>query len=373
MKNIAVFGGTFSPVHSEHVRLALAAKKEIGDCTLVVMPAGVPPHKKNADVLDGELRLEMLRRAFGGNDGVIIDDYEIKKSGVSYTYQTIEEIKNRYNPDNVFFLVGTDMLFDFPTWRYPEKILENATLFVTRRENEDEKKAEEFYLSRFSKPLKIGSYIGKNVSGTEIRSRLALGLDCSEFLDETVYSFIKEKGLYQEGELGSFVRNSLTEKRLVHTANVMTLAVKYARFLKENADKAFLAAMLHDCAKYLNPSDYGFSYPDVPQPVVHQFLGADVLEKFYGVKDKEILDSVRYHTTGRPDMTTLEKIVFLADLLEKDRTFPGVEILRSAVEKDFEKGFYLSVNELYKFLSADGKEVYYLTKECRDYYNAANK
>lgn len=373
MKNIAVFGGTFNPVHSEHVRLALEATKEIGDCTLVVMPAGIPPHKKNANILDGETRLKLLRLAFADCENVIVDDYEIKKEGVSYTYQTLEEIKNRFNPDNIYFLVGTDMLFDFPTWRYPDKILSYATLFVTAREGDDQKKAEEFYYSRFEKPLKISQYTGKNVSGTEIRSRLALGLDCSSFLDKSVYSFINDNGLYGEGELGKFVRNSLTEKRLVHTSNVMTLAVSYARRLKENADKAFLAAMLHDCAKYLNPSEYGFSYPSVPEPVVHQFLGADILEKFYGVKDEDILNAVRYHTTGRPCMSALEKIVFLADLLEKDRVFPGVQTLRSAASENFEKGFATAVKELYSFLSDGGEDVYYLTKECRDFYNAANK
>lgn len=368
MKVIAIFGGSFDPVHKEHKRLALEALADINPTELIVMPAGRAPHKKNVVALDGNERLKMLELAFKGVEGVRVSDYELKKEGYSYTYETLEKINERYKPDKIYFLVGTDMLLDFPAWRKPERILELATLYVTPRQGENREAAEEAFKKSFDKPVRWSPYEGKVVSGTEIRARVALGLDCSAFLDENVYAYIKEKKLYDVGELGEFVKKSLTKKRMEHTAAVMTLAVRYARAEKVNADKAFIAAMLHDCAKYLNEKDYGFSYEGVPQSVVHQFLGADVLEEVFHVEDEEILSAVRYHTTGRKGMSKLEKIVFLADLLEPNRSFNGVERLRAAVDSDFENGFRIAVEELYKYLEASGGEVYYLTKECRDYY-----
>ncbi len=368
MKKIAVFGGSFNPVHKEHKKIVEEALKALDADKLIVMPAGKPPHKKGAVIADGKVRKKLLELAFSDLKNVEVSDYELKKEGLSYTFETLEYLNALYKSEKTYFLVGTDMLFDFPTWRNPDRILAAATLFVTRREGEDEEKAERFFNEHFDKKVEFSPYIGKNVSGTKIRAYLALGLDASEFLDEKVYDYIKENGLYLEGKAGELVRKNLPEKRLRHTAGVMTLAVRYARRLKVNADEAFLAAMLHDVAKYMSPESYALSYPGVPAPVIHQFLGADVIKKQLPEISEDIVNAVRYHTTGRANMTRIEQIIFLADLLEENRSFDGVDKLRAAVEEDFDKGFALSVKTLYEFLSASGDPVYYLTKECCDYY-----
>ena len=127
---------------------------------------------------------------------------------------------------------------------------------------------------------------------------------------------------------------------------------------------------MHDCAKYLNPEDYkaaGFNCDGVPQPVIHQFLGAFVAEKTLGVTDGEVLSAIKWHTTGKPNMSELEKIIWTADLLEPSRDFCGVDELRRAVERNFESGFRLCVSELYKFLKKDGAPLY-MTDEVYSYY-----
>lgn len=368
MKKIAVFGGSFNPVHKEHKKIVEEALKVLDVDKLIVMPAGKPPHKKGAAIADGAIRKKLLLVAFDGEEKVEVSDYELKKEGLSYTYETLEHLNALYKSEKTYFLVGTDMLFDFPTWKCPEKILKAATLFVTKREGEDEDKAERFFAEHFSEKVKFSPYVGKNISGTKIRAYLALGLNACEYLDENVYDYIKKNGLYSEGKAGELVRKNLPEKRLIHTAGVMTLAVRYARRLKVNADEAFLAAMLHDVAKYMSPESLSLSYPGVPAPVVHQFLGADFIKKELPELSEDIVNAVRYHTTGRANMTRMEQIIFLADLLEENRTFCGVDELRAAVEEDFDKGFSLCVKKLYEFLSLSGDPVYYLTKECCDYY-----
>ncbi|MBP5177395.1 MAG: bis(5'-nucleosyl)-tetraphosphatase (symmetrical) YqeK, partial [Clostridia bacterium] len=146
----------------------------------------------------------------------------------------------------------------------------------------------------------------------------------------------------------------------------------YAKRQKADESAAFTAAMLHDAAKYLDEKDFGYFIPtDVPEPVKHQFLGAYIAQSVLDVGDKDVINAIRYHTTGRPAMSTLEKIIFLADLLEQGRTFPEVDELRKAVDDDFERGFKLCVSRLYDYLSASGQPVYYLTKQAKDYYENA--
>lgn len=132
-----------------------------------------------------------------------------------------------------------------------------------------------------------------------------------------------------------------------------------------------MAALLHDVAKYLNPDDYeGFCCDkNCPPSVVHQFLGAHVAENVLGISDEEVLGAIRWHTTGRPNMSLLEKIVFVADLLEPGRTFDGVEDLRRAVERDFESGFRRCVHELLLFLQKGDGCVYQTTVETDKFFN----
>ena len=130
---IAVFGGSFDPVHREHIHLVEAAIRSLALDKLFVMPAGQPPHKKNKALLADKDRLELCRLAFLDNEKVVVSDYEIAKGGTSYTYLTCQYFRALYPDADIYWLVGTDMLRDFPTWRNPQDILQNVTLGVCAR------------------------------------------------------------------------------------------------------------------------------------------------------------------------------------------------------------------------------------------------
>ena len=104
-------------------------------------------------------------------------------------------------------------------------------------------------------------------------------------------------------------------------------------------DKAFVACLLHDVAKYVPSSDYakyGFTpSDDMPPSVVHSFLGAEVARQDFGITDKEILDAIAYHTTGRPNMTELDKIVYVADKTEESRPYPLEHLLQGSLDDKF--------------------------------------
>lgn len=122
MIKIGIFGGTFDPVHNEHVKVAKIAIEKLELDKLIIMPTFIPPHKTRT-VTDGRIRLEMLRSCFSGIEKIEVSDYEITKGGTSYTYQTVEYFKKKYQCE-LYFLVGTDMLTNFKTWKNPMPITE---------------------------------------------------------------------------------------------------------------------------------------------------------------------------------------------------------------------------------------------------------
>lgn len=369
---IGIYGGSFDPPHTEHVKIAENFIKEAELDELYVLPANIAPHKPNAHLVSGRDRLNMLKIAFKSCKKANICDYEIVSGGNSYTYLTVEHFRKEFRDADIYFLMGTDMLEDFPTWRNPDEILKNAKLFVTGRMGEDKENAVKTFVEKFGSldGVVFSNFVGDKISSTDVRNRLLLGLSVEGKVDEKVLKYIRENGLYKGDYLAEYVTKSLPISRLTHTLGVMNLAKIYAKTLKEDENKATLASMLHDVAKYFDPNDFkGFTMPEgVPQPVVHQFLGAFVAENVLGVKDEDVLNAIKYHTTGRADMSNLEKIVFLADLLEEGRSYSDADELRNAVQKDFESGFLLCLKHLKIYLEKSGEPVYYLSKECYYYY-----
>ena len=108
---------------------------------------------------------------------------------------------------------------------------------------------------------------------------------------------------------------------------------------------------------------------NVPDSVIHQFLGAHICKTVLKIPYDNVINAVCYHTTGRKNMSNLEKIVFIADLIEENRNFSGVDEIRKRIDENFETGFAFAVKELYKFLKNQNNKVYYLTKECAEFYN----
>ena len=374
MIKIGIFGGTFDPIHVEHVSMVKSAIKELNLDKLIVLPTYVSPHKQNNVVTDGAHRYNMLKLAFDGVDKVEVSPYELDKGGVSYTYQTILHYKQAYANGNLYFLMGSDMLENFPYWKNPQIIADNANLVLTVRkgsgfnDNELINTVRNLYNANV---IKL-EYVGENVSSTMARTYLKLGLSTSEILPIKVSEYIALNGLYTPNNLYSFVKSKLTEKRLYHTANVILTALKLCKSANVSKEEAEVASLLHDVAKYENPANYNFAETDAPAPVIHQFVGAHIVKNLLNVDNENVINAVKYHTTGRPNMTNLEKLVFIADLIEPTRNFEGVDILRQAVFNNFDSGFKLCVSELYKFLLKKGEPVYYLTKDCAEYYKKEN-
>ena len=367
---IAIFGGTFNPVHFEHKNMVLSAIKELSIDKVIIIPTFLSPHKTLAPASASD-RLNMLRLAFSDVKNVEVSDYEINKGGTSYSYITAEHFRALYPEAEMFFLVGDDMLVDFKTWKNPERILKACNLAVFGREGEaaDYSLEEKYFKEKFDKAFIKLPFKGKIISSTKIRVYLSLGLNPDGLIKE-VAEYIKDKDVYPKSEYAEFLKKNLTEKRLIHTANVAVCALKKVKELSLDFNKVLTAALLHDCAKYLKPENYpSFKLPEnVPAPVVHQFLGAYVAENVLGVKNPAVLDAIKYHTSGKANMSLLGKLIFVADMVEKGRTYDCVEKLRKLYESDFDKCFKTCIEDEIQHLKNKGLTVFGETLAAYDYY-----
>lgn len=362
MNDLIFYGGTFDPPHNGHTEALKVAAKEFPGADVIVMPTYTPPHKRALFAASATDRLNMCKLAFGKINRVSVDDYEIKRGGKSYSYLTIGYLAEKFPKRRILFLMGTDMMKTFAEWKNPDEILKHSLPLLAYRKGDGEAAsvtASDFEKCFGVKPLVL-PFDGVEVSSTDIKIRYMLGLPINGLVGGETLRYIEDNGLYAPDCEFKYIRDNLKPERVEHTAGVIEYALKHAPYYGLDKAQVLTAALLHDCAKYKNPADYkGFTMPQgVPAPVVHQYLGAYIAETELGVKDEAVLDAVRYHTSGRADMSDLEKLIFTADMLEKGRKFDGVDELRRIADADFEKGFAAAIKKSYEFVVASGKPVY---------------
>lgn len=155
------------------------------------------------------------------------------------------------------------------------------------------------------------------------------------------------------------IKQHLPEKRYIHTLGVLETAILLAEKYGVNTKKAELAAIFHDYAKYRPVSEMraivieqkmGNTFLTYGRELLHAPVGAYLVKKEVGIDDEEVLDGIRYHTTGRPNMTILEKIIYLSDYIEPNRSFPGVEEVRMLAQKDLDEALIKAISNTIMFL-----------------------
>ena len=330
---IGLYGGTFNPPHNTHVNIVRQAVEQLGLDKLIVIPAGLPPHKFCA--MDKQARYDMACLAF---DGIAeVSDVELNRTGKTYTSDTVKYFARLYPQAQLFFLVGGDSLEHFAEWHCPEEILRYVTLAVAARGHELTSEQAKKFRSDYGCDYAEVVVTPDDVGSTEIRLRYNFGLDVTD-VPPVVDEYIRKNGLYTEYlPLATKLRTYLTDKRFLHTFYVVKRGLELAR--DEERDKVFVACLLHDCAKYIAPDNYpkyGFVCPsNMPSSVVHAFLGKLVARQDFGIEDEEILDAIEYHCTAKPDMSRLAKIVYVADKTEQTRPYPTAHLLVGTLDDMF--------------------------------------
>lgn len=195
---IGIYGGSFNPVHNGHIHLALSAIDELQLDRIFLVPSLISPHRSSAEYAPTDDRLAMLRLACAVSDKLDVCDYEIKSERKSYTIYTVEEFRRHFPDDELFLLVGSDMLMIFETWNSFDEILQETTLAVISRKDGDReslvKKAHE--LREYGNII-ICSAQPLEISSTEIRKKFAKNENFSCYLDKNVVQYITSNNLYK--------------------------------------------------------------------------------------------------------------------------------------------------------------------------------
>ena len=352
---LALYGGSFNPPHLGHCSAVETVLQELHPDRLLIMPDSEPPHKVMEDGSPSpKERLELCRLAFTESGSVEISDLEILRNGKSYTYDTVCELQEMYAGARLTLVVGTDMFLSFEEWYHFEYLLEHCRIAVLARELDDDEQLHET-AERFRRDYAADAVVLTHtpfpMSSTEIRSllRRRTGRDC---LPEAVYARIIRKRLYDAQPELAWLREQaytmLNERRIAHVAGCESEAIELARRWGEDPELAAEAGILHDITKRL-------SYEEQLNLCL---FGAG----------EAVTEAIRWHTTGKPDMTLLEKIIYLADYIEPTRDFPGVEDLRTLAYEDIDRamllGLQMSVNEIRR----DGREPYHDTLDACAWY-----
>ncbi|HEY8443687.1 MAG TPA: nicotinate (nicotinamide) nucleotide adenylyltransferase [Clostridia bacterium] len=374
---LIIFGGTFDPPHNGHIEL-LKSLNFSSDDKVVVLPNYIPPHKDAQ--ASSEDRLNMCKLAFPEWE---VSDYEIKKGGPSYTYQTLEYFSQKYSldRDSLIYIIGADSMRDLKTWGQPEKLSRLATYLVFRRPNYDDV---ERYIEEF-KALYGGNFIlsdvtGRDISSTEIRLKNAFD-KAGEDVPPEVYKYIKEKGLYNRYRpiVAAYPKFNVSKKRINHILSVALTALKLGCIYKVNSEKIILASLFHDIGKSLSLKqayEMGLKIDSdtiaLPAICRHADFGYEIAKTYFGIQDQDVLNAIKYHTTGRPNMSILEKIIFLADYFEPTRQTPGIEEVAQTAKTDIDKAMAMALGRNLKYLTESNFEIAPITVSAYKYYLKEN-
>ena len=380
---IGILGGSFHPIHNGHLDMARSARDELGLDQVILMVDRIPPHKELAQGASSEQRYRMVQLACEGERGFVASDWELNREGTSYTALTLTHLTEEHPGDELYFIMGSDMLRSLTTWYHPEIVCEKAHLVCICRAGQDGGEAEAVaqVKAQFGADVTLLPPV-RELSSTEVRNRLAGGRPITGLVPEAVEWYIYEQALYVDEHLVSLtdeMRAVLKPRRFRHVIGVETTAVQLAENLGADGQKARLAALLHDCAKSLSleeqtawaQRDGSALDPDTASMILHAPAGAALAREKYGVTDEAILQAIRYHTTGEANMTLLDEIIWAADIIEPGRDHPAVGrqralLLSARDQRSFESALVLVFTDNICYIQNSGWVLDPATLRARD-------
>lgn len=400
MAKVGIMGGTFDPIHQGHVKIAQAAYEQYNLDYVLFIPAGDPAHKKDKHVANAKDRLRMVQIAIRDYQHFIASDIEIMRQGFTYTLDTLKALHEQNKEDELYFIIGADSLFTIESWYHVDEVLAQCIMLVADRDDVPLKEFQQqiqYINKKYNadvRPLKTPMM---HISSTDIRNALNDNqLDQEDVVEQTlldmnVVQYIMEHQLYlqngsstitMEEQITSIkkkLKKKLVKDRYKHTLGVANTCVSLAMSIGYDYNKAYLAGLLHDCAKCIEDSEqlakcekYGLEISDIERIspyLLHAKLGAYLAEHKYNIHDEEILSAIRCHTTGKPAMTELELIVFIADYIEPNRyKAANLKEIRMLAYKDLEKCAYKILSDTLDYLKKKGAPIDTMTEKTYKYY-----
>ena len=345
--NRIIFGGAFDPIHNGHINMARKAAKALHG-EVIFVPARISVWKSVS--APKEDKIAMMKLALKNETDFSIDTYELdSEQETNYSIDTVKHFREKYPNDTLYLLIGSDQVNEFHRWKKAEEIASIAKIvFYTRPGislNENVKKYE---------MVEIDGE-GIDVSSTRIRKLLDFNLPIE------VLFYIVEHDLYEGmGQL----KLMLTPHRLHHSKSVAKTAYEIAVANKvESPFKAYLAGLFHDIGKDIElkkqkelTEKHFPEYKNMPDFAFHQFAGAVLAESLFEIKDKDILEAIKYHSTGNENMCQLAKIIYASDKIEPTRGFDSSDLIR-AMKNSVDEGFKIVLQANKDFLLEHEKTI----------------
>ena len=339
---VLIYGGSFDPVHKGHAALLKAALAQIKPDYTHIFTARHSPFKQSA-AASFELRQKMATGALGRlGKNIIFDDFERRQNRMVYAWETVKYIRGIYPHAQVYLLVGSDCLNEMRAWKNTEYIFKNAVIAAGAR------KGFAFTTKDFDFILLKGCF--PQISSSRIKLDIMCGGVVPAEAPPQTARFIESNQMYGLN-IHKWLAAKLKPKRYLHVKLVAGAAADLAREYNASAERAALAALLHDAAKTLDDNALARycrghklkvrDFNDICRYGAHLLHGpvsADMAKRIFGVKDKEILCAIANHTLGAKNMGALEKILFIADMASKDRKYKDARAVRGAAKKSLDEG-----------------------------------
>jgi len=394
---IAVFGGSFDPVHFGHIEIVQGLVGSDYD-KVIVVPTFVSPFKsEDGTTANAKHREEMLKLAFmdflldqsknartmadfirAGN--LIISDLEVSKKKVSYTYDTIVALKKEYPGAELDFVIGWDCVPSLDKWKNFDELKKLTNFLVVKRGQESA--CDDIFLSLQKKDIgiRIAPFEVSDISSSYVRV-LGAFEKIGEVVPNSVAGYIKEHELYQcyRYLAKRHIEAGLAKERTEHSLRVTEDAINLAKINGVRIGDAIVSALLHDIAKAVTLSEMAESgllsadkieeIDKLPDAVRHAWIGAWVVEYLMELSP-QIAEAIKFHTTGAPNMSKLAKIIYLSDYIEKGRPLKDLPEIRKVVYNNLDDGMLVVLGLTLEHLKKTGGQVSELTKEAYDYYLA---
>jgi nicotinate-nucleotide adenylyltransferase len=186
---IGILGGTFNPIHVGHLILAEEAREMLNLDRVIFVPACLPPHKNGAEIAPAKARFEMIKAAIKGNKFFSVSDVEIKRTGRSYTIDTITELKAQFSNDELYFIIGSDLLTYLDDWKDLGQIIKMVKFIAATRPG--------YPLEKIPSYIQTLAIRAIDVSAFEVRSCVKQEKSFRYLVPEAVFNYINKKGLYK--------------------------------------------------------------------------------------------------------------------------------------------------------------------------------
>ncbi len=393
---IGLLGGSFDPFHNGHLALAQAAVSAFSFDRLLLMPVGLPPHKSRR-LSFSTFRVETARLATENLPRVWVSEREILTPGRNYTVDTIETLLAEYPGIKIKLISGSDFLFTAEEWYRYDKIMSLVSFAIALRGDADKAASQrqaDYMRREYKAEIDFFPMQTSNVSATQIREMLSAGTSAAEYLPEKVdnllatyrpYSYTKVIDSIDEDswqKLNAYERrlfSYLGRERRLHTVSTCLLALQLAAVHNVPALAAGTAALLHDLAKELPDAEldaYSGRYlgrEEASPALRHGPAAAYLAREQFAITSEDVLNAIQYHTTGRPGMSSLEKIIFLADKIEYGRPFRDLDLIRklafaeglAACDKELslDRALCRCYEEVFAALDRSGHEICPLSKD----------